>query len=115
MIKLELPYPDKALRPNSCAHWKAKMKAKQDARELAQYMALKHKGHFAKEDTLTMIVEFLFTDSRRRDLDNLLSACKHSIDGVFLGLGVDDSQVEEVRLLKRKKAEKEAVLITINT
>lgn len=114
MVKIELPYPDKLLNPNSCAHWKAKMKAKEDARTLAQYMAVKHKGVFAKEDTLLMLVEFLFTDARRRDLDNLLASCKHTLDGVFLGLGIDDSQVQAITLKKHKKSDKQNIIVTIS-
>lgn len=113
ILTICLPYPDKLLHPNSCAHWKAKMKAKEDARTLAQYMAVKHKGVFAKEDTLLMLVEFLFTDARRRDLDNLLASCKHTLDGVFLGLGIDDSQVQSITLRKHKKAQAQQIVVTI--
>lgn len=76
-------------------------------------MAAKHNGVFAKEETLDMIIEFLFTDARRRDLDNLLSSCKHSLDGVFMGLGIDDSQVNSITLKKHKKANQQKILVTI--
>lgn len=33
-------------------------------------------------------------DNRRRDLDNLLAACKPGIDGLAMALGIDDARFE---------------------
>lgn len=114
MIQIELPYPDKILRPNSSKYWKEKMKAKASARELGRYLAISYYGKLKKEESLKLEIDFHFKDARRRDLDNLLASLKHHLDGVFIGLGVDDSQVNTIIMNKINKSNKLSILLTIN-
>lgn len=93
-ITLQLPYPDRALSPNaSKRHWRYKQPAKQTARTEGFFLAKPFRGTFSKSDSLQISLTFYPPDNRRRDLDNLNSSMKAALDGVFLGLEIDDSQV----------------------
>lgn len=93
-VVLQLPYPDPVLSPNSPRrHWRQKQPAKQAAKAEAFFLAKPHQGKFTKSDSLQITLTFYPPDNRRRDLDNLTASMKAAVDGVFLGLGVDDSQI----------------------
>lgn len=113
MIEIILPFPEKVLHPNSGAHWKAKIEAKESARDYGKYIALKHVGKFKRDEKLHLTLDFSWVDNRRRDLDNALSSLKHHIDGIFIGLGLDDSQVHSITLNKNHKSEKSEILLTL--
>lgn len=114
MIVIELPFPDKILRPNSSAYWKSKMEAKANARNIGKSLAFPHFGKINKNESLKLEIDFYFKDARRRDLDNLLSSLKHHLDGVFIGLGLDDSQVKTIIINKINKSNKLSIILSIN-
>jgi len=100
MIEIELPWPDKALNPNSRNRW-GKVKAKSVARDI---------GYFTTRDTPTVWVRygipdeitaqytFCPPDKRHRDIDNCLSMMKAAQDGVCSALGIDDSRIKRTIL-----------------
>jgi crossover junction endodeoxyribonuclease RusA len=84
-LRIELPWPDKALSPNGRVHWARKAKA-----------VAKHRG-FAKLAAIAAIrsakwpsgvreayakTRFIDPSTRRRDRDNHASMCKSYFDGL---------------------------------
>ena len=70
---------------------------------MAGYKAAKDRyGHvlmpLAPHDKHHIKLVFYPPDKRRRDLDNLFSSMKHTLDGVASALGIDDSQFRPVML-----------------
>ena len=106
---ITLAWPDKRLAPNRSAgrHWTTTRAMKDDARESAFFetrgvmMGLVDK--FTAGPTIPLCLTFCPPDKRRRDLDGLLSASKHTLDGVAKALGVDDSQFDPVTLRRGDK------------
>lgn len=99
VFTLQLPYPDPILSPNSPKrHWKAKLPAKQDARQYAEFASCQHKGIFKKVKNLQMTLIIFPPDHKHRDLDNVFAALKSSIDGMCKGINIDDSQIRQVTL-----------------
>jgi crossover junction endodeoxyribonuclease RusA len=62
---------------------------------------------------LHQFLTFCPPDHRRRDIDNLLSSSKAFIDGIFLALGVDDSNVRRTTLEMGKKVKGGQTVVTI--
>lgn len=98
IIKVDLPWPDRALSPNARMHRKALIEHRQAAREAGYFAAV-------EKDRMTnplppFEAEFIFfpPDMRRRDLDNLLAAEKHYLDGVCRAVGIDDGYITSIRL-----------------
>jgi len=96
LVRLNLPWPDSRLLPNRKLHWTLKAAAARNARTVAWAIAYAEWGH----DTITACtahVTFYPPDKRRRDLDNLLRACKPYWDGmVDAGLLKDDSCIRQI-------------------
>ncbi len=90
MIKLELPWPARALNPNSRPHWAAKASAVKNARSITGWAV--RAQHRDKVDWQRVAVTMTFCppDKRRRDLDNLIASSKATFDGIADALGVDD-------------------------
>ena len=86
MRKLEikiphLPYPE--LNPNSRVHWAVKAKVVKIAKDEIGWLA-KSQWHDNKPMMKARISYFFHAkDHRRRDFDNLLSACKAYQDGLI--------------------------------
>lgn len=102
---LLLPFPDPALAPNRAAgrHWTATRALKDAARDHARLIAKKalKEAVFAPQGhSVPLRLTFHPPDNRRRDLDALLSASKHAIDGIAQALGFDDSRFEPVVLAR---------------
>jgi len=101
-MNIELPWFDPALAPNRAngKHWGGlaaiKSKAKADAYALMKNAAKGRKLSALEKYPLCIL--FVAPDHRRRDLDGCHGAIKHSLDGVALALGIDDSQFRPVRL-----------------
>ena len=98
MIELTLPWPDKALSPNSHLHWRSKQAARVLARDSALIAALETGERLDPNAELKLTVTMRPPDRRRRDADNLLSSLKISIDSVCRAVGVDDSQIKRIVL-----------------
>ena len=98
MIEIVLPWPDKALNPNSRNRW-AKIKATKEAREQGRYGVLEithiwppDKAPSLKPLPDELIAQYTFypPDRRHRDQDNYSAMMKSYQDGVCDALGVDD-------------------------
>jgi crossover junction endodeoxyribonuclease RusA len=105
MIELTLPFPKRELSPNTRISWQAKMVHVKEARESGKIIAIEYKNtHQGKNWDLYELCDFhLFLkfyppDRRRRDLDNLFAAEKAYLDGICIGIGIDDSQFRDVTL-----------------
>ncbi len=92
VLTVKLPWPPRILNPNSRAHWREK------APIIRQY---RHDcGWFAKEagwrkldaKRANVRVEFYPPNSRKRDLDNCIAACKPMFDGLSDIVGIDDAK-----------------------
>ncbi len=104
-MTLTLPWIDSRLLPNRKLHWTVKRRATSEARETAWAIATdwKHgidgrpceKRIHTPLKGCTAVVTFHPPDRRRRDLDNLLRACKPFWDGIVdAGILEDDSCVQ---------------------
>ncbi len=83
-LEITLPHlPDRDLSPNARLHWALKNQAVRVAQEEIGWLA-KAKWHDDKPMMRARIsYSFHMKDHRRRDLDNLLSACKAYQDGLI--------------------------------
>lgn len=96
-----LPFPDMKLSPNRKHgnHWGKTQTAKKSAFDTAYYAT---KDAMAKQQVArhatTLEISFIEPDKRRRDIDNLLSASKASIDGMCKALNIDDHQFDVIKL-----------------
>lgn len=104
MIELILGYPAKELMPNrkNGKHWASTVKAKDNARDYAYYatLAALRTNDVPMGDTLPLLIKFVQSDRRKRDLDNLLAASKASVDGVAKALKVDDRVFEPITIMR---------------
>lgn len=89
-----LPWPDRVLSPNSRAHWAKKHKARKQSKSNAYYATIATGLYLLSwpPGRLHLWIDGYAPDKRRRDIDNMLSALKGSLDGVALALDVDDSR-----------------------
>ncbi len=89
--------PPRELNPNTKLHWAVKYKAIQEAKEEIGWLA---KAQWDGEPMMKARISYKFhaKDRRKRDLDNLLSACKAYQDGL-IEVGVmfyDDAEHLEI-------------------
>ncbi len=83
-----LPYPE--LNPNRKVHHMKRYRFAQIAKD--EVIALvREQGYFYPLEKAHLSIIFYSKTYRRRDLDNLLSACKPCIDGLVGTVLVDDS------------------------
>ena len=101
-MKIILPWPDRKLMPNrkNGRSWMSSQKAKEDARIAGRNAVIEQGQLWQTELAGSIKIGLIFCppDKRRRDLDNLFSSMKHTLDGVASALGVDDSQFRPVLL-----------------
>ena len=113
-LTFQLPWPNPALSPNRAAgkHWGStaalRQKAKSDGFTLARAA---EKQFYGLLGDIALTLTFAAPDQRRRDRDNLLSACKSALDGIALAIGVDDSQFEPVTLKRDYDANKNGFVL----
>lgn len=96
MIRVELPYPDKALWPNGRAHWRTK------AGKTSQHRAWGWKAAYdalqrGSVDTASTAIPIKLIVSRKSsgvypDKDNCVAAAKAYLDGIAERLKVNDAQ-----------------------
>lgn len=92
-VRINLPWPVKALSPNSRCHWAAKALAVKMARRDAHWLTLEALGkHKPKWRGVKLDVEFCPPSRRRYDLDNAIASMKAANDGIADALGIDDSK-----------------------
>ncbi|GAC1572981.1 MAG: hypothetical protein NVS3B5_02210 [Sphingomicrobium sp.] len=90
VVTVNLPWPDRALHPNSRSHWAIKADATKRARSDAAVAALAAGLRKMSVSRLSVTAIFCPPDNRRRDTDGCLSALKASFDGIADVTGVDD-------------------------
>lgn len=95
LVKIEIPWPDRALFPNEAngRHWAASYPARIAAKLDAQSQAQRWAGVFPSDSQLALRVVIAPPDNRRRDLDGVIAALKPTQDGLCLGLEIDDSRI----------------------
>ena len=92
---ISLPWPDRAMSPNSRAHWSRKAKAVKAARALAGSVARIERNMWAvdlPDGAIPVRLTFNPPDNRHRDTDNMLSMCKAYLDGIADAYGVNDNR-----------------------
>jgi hypothetical protein len=106
VIRVELPYPDKALWPNGRAHFRTKAKAVKNHRAWADLAALQavqiaqistacslYSGAEVDSDQTPIRVHMLVYPKPRGplpDKDNCVAAAKSYLDGIAQRLGIND-------------------------
>lgn len=103
MRVITLPYPNMNLSPNKKhgKHWTSTQAAKKDAFLLGLVGArVCYASVKCESEPTPLKITFVQSDKRKRDLDNLLSASKASIDGIAQGMGINDSLFEPITLLR---------------
>ena len=91
MFTIELPWPDKALSPNSRPHWATKAKATKAAKSTAY--VLTRVDIDPKPQWPRVRLQWLFHPKTANavDKDNIIASCKAYQDGIAVALGIDDS------------------------
>lgn len=88
-MTLILPWPPRELSPNARTHWSKKSKRAKHYR-LTCMLLCKQAGIKAPAGKISLGLEFIPPDRRRRDDDNLVAAFKSGRDGLADALKVDD-------------------------
>jgi len=118
-ITFSLPWPDRALSPNSRIDRRASTKIRQGARDTGFLLAkdaLKKTGRSGfMLGTTRIAISYTFhaPNMRRYDLDNSLSRCKAYSDGIALAIGVDDSRWDQVTLRRGRPVDGGCVVVEI--
>jgi len=101
-LQIVLPWPDSRLMPNRKhgRHWGETIRAKVAARTAGIYAAEAALGgnQLSVGDRIPVRLTFVAPNRRKRDLDNLLAAMKHALDGIAMYLEVDDSRFRPMTL-----------------
>lgn len=116
MIALTLPWPDKALSPNSRIDRRTSTKIRQAARDTGFYLAKEamQSGAIIPSDArIAISYTFHAANMRRYDLDNALSRCKAYSDGIALATGVDDCWWDQVTLRRGEPVDGGRVVVEI--
>lgn len=89
-----IPTDELALSLNSRAHWSRRAEANRSLREVAYFKA--KEAELPRLRRGAVVVEFYLPDRRRRDLDNLLAACKPAIDGLVAAHVFEDDSINHI-------------------
>ena len=99
---ITLPWPPSILFPNAAMRDGAKFPRRQaasDYRQDANLEALSVLGGLPVGEIVAIAIDF-YPPNNKRDLDGMLSAIKPGIDGIFGYLGQNDSQINQIMLVK---------------
>ena len=90
--ELILPWPARALHPNSRGHWSRRAKAVKAARYEAGILTLRAGWQAIAwpAGRLHVWINAYPPDRRRRDTDGVLSSLKAALDGIADTIGIDD-------------------------
>ena len=119
MVEVVLPWPKRILFPNAIKrkdwYWGAKSDAARQARGDAKILTLKALDgkSFNEKPPYKMTVVLFPPDSRKRDMDAVLSACKYTVDGMCLALGIDDYDISYIQLIREASVPSGEVSIMI--
>lgn len=112
-----LPWPNKALSPNSRTHWSVKSKAVKQARMDGFHAALAAgygKSSFADYvGRIHVWIDYYAKTRNYPDHDNCLSASKAYIDGIADALGVNDKRFVPHPFVKDETAKGGKVVIRL--
>lgn len=120
MIRVTLPFPASSLMPNRASgkHWTTTRPAKNDA--FGQAYALTHAAvqqhegaWFPLTGQVPLKITFAMPDKRGRDLDNLLAACKHAIDGIATALTINDKMFSPITIVRGDVVKGGAVFVEV--
>jgi Holliday junction resolvase RusA-like endonuclease len=100
------------LSPNARPHFMAKAKVTKQHRQAAKLVAMGAINHFTPLwKRASVQLAWTFTDTRKRDQDNLLARCKAYFDGLRdAGLIDDDSGLTHLPMTIEKGAEAKLVM-----
>jgi Holliday junction resolvase RusA-like endonuclease len=120
MIRITLPFPSPSLMPNRASgkHWTATREAKNHAFTEALLLTgdavRRHTGAWHPlVGQVPLKITFSMPDRRGRDLDNLLAASKHSIDGIATALTINDRQFSPITIVRGEVIKGGAVLVEV--
>ena len=112
MLRIRLPFPDRALNPNARRVWQASLTPKKEAREVGYWAArdddwsgVHERITFLCFDTakpLRLRIAIHPPDNRRRDWVNVARALKPYEDGIFDYIGLDDYLIRDVQIKMRR-------------
>lgn len=97
IIKLTLPLPPPELSPNKRLHWTQKTKIKNDEKNMGYVLALPHREVLG-ESHIHLTMYFHPSSNRSFDLDNALASSKAILDGIAMGLNVNDKQFRPITI-----------------
>lgn len=113
-LAVRLPYPARLLSPNTHVHWRAKDSSRAEAKEAAYWETYRTAGEWTPPPGLLALTVYIHPpDKRKRDLDNILSSLKPSIDGMCCALGIDDSRFAAVILVRGEPMTGGAVVLEV--
>jgi crossover junction endodeoxyribonuclease RusA len=102
MITITLPWPPKALSPNTPGGWRAKAahrkKAFTDGYWAVKASVSPDDARLEKGVKFSVMMMFYPPDARGRDIDNCHASCKNLLDGMCNALGINDKQLCPVTL-----------------
>lgn len=114
---LHLPFPDKSLFPNAKLRgggWGHAIAPKAKAKEDAYYLTKQAMGDWMPQDgTIPLSIVFCQPDKRSRDLDGMLGAVKHALDGIASALGIDDSRFRPILIDAGPVGKPGAVIVAV--
>ena len=92
-LQVILPWPPRALSPNSRTHWRKLARVKAEYRRSCWALTREAAGADYARPLSGMVdvsLEFVPPDRRARDLDNCIAAMKSGLDGLADALHLDD-------------------------
>tara|TARA_R110000850_G_scaffold264606_1_gene393766 strand:+ start:14752 stop:15159 length:408 start_codon:yes stop_codon:yes gene_type:complete len=113
-LEIFLPWPQRALSPNSRGHWAKKAKAAEMYRYHCKLTALQaiRDGNWDVQPLRDLVnaggeihvfIDFYPPNRRARDDDNIVASFKSGRDGVADALGIDDRHFRTHPFLKREE------------
>lgn len=117
MRVITLPYPDSRLNPNKSngRHWGSTKAIKDDAKLIATRCAQIVYASITVESKPTPLkITFVKPTRARFDLDNAYASCKYYLDGIALGMGIDDQYFYPITLDKRYEKGQSYITVEIS-
>lgn len=116
-MRIELPFPPASLFPNNSAgkHWGVKHSDKVQSRDDAYKLAkaeMRRAVFIATDEFYAVKVTFCVSVDNK-DTDNMLAASKALLDGVALGLNLNDKQFRPMTLDVVKTKGQQMVVVEV--
>lgn len=115
-LPLDLPFPPRALHPNSRLHWSRVAPVKAQYRFACKVLAQNavRKGlEVPSSPRIVLRLDFYPPNRRRRDDDGLVAAFKAGRDGLADALKIDDSRFKVEPVLHREVVRDGLVRVTL--